>query len=106
VAEEVMATARKVGRACSLDGSVSKPVPAASAMDGVETVEVTVRAFLQAVRFEKHGKAKDGKDNDFHVEISGTSKWKSPHVIVEVPPGTEYCKARQKVVDLIKADKV
>ena len=46
----------------------------------------------------------DGKDNDFHVEMSDNSKWKSKHVIVEVPPGPEYCEARKQIFDIVKQD--
>jgi hypothetical protein len=56
--------------------------------------KVTLEGFLLAARFEKVNQG-DGKDNDFHLEISDSKNWKSRHVIVEVPPGPEYCDARK-----------
>jgi hypothetical protein len=46
----------------------------------------------------------DGKDNDFHIEISDSKKWQSKHVIVEAPPGPEYCDARKRIFDIVRAD--
>ena len=74
------------------------------AMNGFETVKVTLEGFLLGARFERQVHQGDGKDNDFHVEISDQSKWKSKHVIVEVPPGPEYCEARKRIFDLVKQD--
>jgi hypothetical protein len=62
---------------------------------------VTIKGFIQAVRFE-HG---IGRDNDFHIEISDVRDWNSPHVVVEVPPGQPYCDGPRKAIwDLVKRD--
>ena len=47
-----------------------------------------LRGYLLAVRFEKQG------DLDLHAEIGATPDWTGDHVIVEVPPGQEFCTAR------------
>ena len=46
----------------------------------------------------------DGHDNDFHLEVSDSQKWRSKHLIVEIPPGPEYCDARKQLFDIVKQD--
>lgn len=89
---------------CSLDPRLPARVPAAEAMEGLETTEVTLEGFLVGVRFERHTRPGDGKDNDFHVEIAPSGEWQSEHVVVEVPPGEEYCEARQFVSRAVADD--
>src|SRR5262249_13959560 len=73
-------------------------------INDVETVKVALEGFLLGANFERNVRPRDGKDNDFHIEISDSRKWKSKHVIVEVPPGPEYCDARKQIFDIIQAD--
>jgi len=73
-------------------------------INGVETVKVSLEGFLLGAKFERQVHTGDSKDNDFHIEISDSNKWKSKHVIVEVPPGPEYCDARKEIFDIVKAD--
>jgi hypothetical protein len=94
------------GLVCDFDGelpadiseiSETKPLP------DIETIEITVQGFILAAQFEKQTGPK-GPDNDFHMELSGSKKWNSDHVIVEVPPGKQFCDARKVVADAIRAD--
>src|SRR4029453_165311 len=73
-------------------------------LKGFETIKVTLEGFLLAARFERKVKEGDGKDTDFHLEISDSKNWKSRHVIVEVPPGPEYCDARKQIFDSVHQD--
>ena len=73
-------------------------------INGIETTRVTLEGFLLGAKFERNVHAGDGKDNDFHIEISDSKRWKSKHVIVEVPPGPEYCDARKQIFDIVRAD--
>jgi len=66
-----------------------------------ETVKVTLEGFLLGAMFERKVKQGDGKDNDFHLEVSDSQNWKSRHVIVEVPPGPEFCDARKQIFDIV-----
>jgi hypothetical protein len=81
-----------------------KPRTNTPAMKDIETIRVTLRAFLVAVKFERNEAPHDGKDNDFHVEIAGENKGDTDHVVVEVPPGELYCDAHKAVWSLAKAD--
>jgi hypothetical protein len=73
-------------------------------INGIETTRVTLEGFLLGAKFERNVHAGDGKDNDFHIEISDSKRWKSKHVIVEVPPGPEYCDARKQIFDILRAN--
>jgi hypothetical protein len=63
---------------------------------GIETQKVALEGFLVAARFENAG------DHDIHAELADTPAWSSPHVVVEVPPGPEYCAARKTLWSLVK----
>lgn len=65
---------------------------------------MTLEGFLLGAKFERNVHTGDGKDNDFHIEISDSKKWQSKHVIVEAPPGLEYCDARKQIFDIVRAD--
>ena len=65
---------------------------------------MTLEEFLLGAKFERHKSQGDGKDNDFHVEISDSKMWESKRLIVEVPPGPEYCAARQQIFDIAQAE--
>jgi hypothetical protein len=98
--------AKWFGLACGFDSKVKgkKITTSTKVINGVETVKVTLEGFLLGAKFERHKSQGDGKDNDFHIEISDSKKWKSKHLIVEVPPGAEYCDARKEIFDIVKAD--
>ena len=91
--------------ACGLDPKVKGKsiLTGTKTLAGVETIQVTLEGFLLGAKFERHVKKGDNADNDFHLEMSDSKKWNSKHVIVEVPPGAEYCEARQQIFALIKA---
>jgi hypothetical protein len=73
--------------------------PDAKAIAGVETARVKVKGWLLAARFEKH------EDHDLHIEIGAEPKWETDHLIVEIPPGPEYCAARTTLWALVKRDR-
>jgi len=83
---------------CTLDPKLPDEIPAAQAMSGIETVRVTLHGYLVAARFERE------EDHDIHAEIAASPTWNSPHVIVEVPPGQNYCEARRALWALVKED--
>lgn len=91
--------------ACGFDAKIKgkKIMTGTKTLVGVETIQVTLEGFLLGAKFERHVKKGDDKDNDFHLELSDSKKWKSKHVIVEVPPGAEYCAARQQIFDIVRA---
>jgi hypothetical protein len=78
---------------CSLDPKVPGTVPASKPMKEIETQIVTLQGFLMAAKLDP--------DHDLHAEIAGSNKWNSPHLIVEVPPGAEYCTARKALWNLV-----
>ena len=90
--------------ACGLDPKVKGKaiLPGTKTLPGIETIQVTLEGFLLGAKFERHVKKGDNADNDFHLEISDSKNWKYRHVIVEVPPGVEYCAARQQIFALIR----
>lgn len=89
---------------CSLDVSVPNRIPATEPIDGIETMTVTLEGFLVGFKFERNSRPRDGKDNDLHLEIAPSRNWNTRHVIVEIPPGAEFCEARNTVWRLKEAD--
>lgn len=83
---------------CRLDKEVVREVPETGAIMGVETKKVSIEAYLLAAKF------KADEDHDIHAEISDSPKWNSDHIIIEVPPGEEYCKPRKALWSIIKND--
>ena len=83
---------------CSLDPQLppKSKVPEDQPMQHIETQVVTLKGFLMAAKL-------DG-DNDIHTQIAGDATWNSPQLVVEVPPGADYCPAREKVWSLIAND--
>ncbi|MBI3891241.1 MAG: hypothetical protein HY303_06895 [Candidatus Wallbacteria bacterium] len=81
---------------CPFQSRVPSQVPRASAIQGLETIVVTLHGFLMAAGFEA--------DHDIHCEIAASPQWNQDHVVVEVPPGPDYCDARKTMWGLVKAD--
>src|SRR5437899_11837969 len=79
-------------------GMFLSQIPVTKAMPGIETQTVTLDGFLVAAKIEATA------DHDIHAEIAESSKWETPHVVVEVPPGPAYCDARKKLWSLVKAE--
>lgn len=87
---------------CDWQTRVPDPVPETTAIPAIEEQVVTMDAFIMAVRFENFPIV---GDRDFHVELAASPDWSAgPHLIVEVPPGPEYCDARKAVWQLVKSD--
>jgi hypothetical protein len=72
---------------CGFDPALKKKKITTSTKElkGFETIKVTLVGFLVGAKFERHVKRGDGKDNDFHLEISDSKQWRSKHVIVGSP---------------------
>ena len=85
-------------------GTSGSSVPKNQIIKNVEDIQITVRAYLLAVRFEKNAKPGDGKDNEFHIEIGETPQWKEPHAVVEVTTGQPSCAARKTAWRLATTD--
>jgi hypothetical protein len=77
-----------------LDDVVSRT---ADTIPGAETVKVTVRAYLLAVRWEKD-------DNDLHVQIGPEPKWTTGQLVVEIPAGQDFCGPRTAVYNAVADD--
>lgn len=77
-----------------------RTVPRSRPMSQLETVRVTVRAFLLGAKFERDG------DKDFHAEMGASADWNTRHFVIEVPPGAAYCDARKATWELIKQDRL
>ncbi len=83
---------------CKLDNDVPYRIPQDFAILNVETKKVTIESYILAAKF------KSDEDNDIHAEISDSSDWNTNHIIVEVPPGDEYCIARKALWSIINND--
>ena len=81
---------------CSLDAKVPEVVPADAPIPSVETVKVTLRAYLLGARFERDG------DHDMQAELGATPDWNTDHVVIEIPPGEQHCKVRRQLWNLIR----
>lgn len=75
---------------------VTAPRTNTPAMKGSETFRVKLRCFVIAVKHED--------DNDLHVEVGGEPRWDTDHLVVEIPPGSDYCPARKALYRLILQD--
>jgi hypothetical protein len=85
-------------------GTGRSDIPTDHPIANRETIEVKLRCYLLAVRFEKHAAQGDGKDNEFHIEVGGTPAWEGRHVVVEVATGSSSCEARKEAWRLALAD--
>jgi len=103
-AEDWPASIAATGLVCSFDPKLKGKKITTNVIKGIETVKVTLEGFLLGAKFERNVHTGDGKDNDFHIEISDSKKWQSKHVIVEAPPGPEYCDARKQIFYIVRAD--
>lgn len=83
---------------CSLDAKVPDQIPADAPIEGAETMRVTVRGYLLGAHFERDG------DHDMQAEIAAGAEWDSPHVLLELAPGAEYCAARHELWELVRKD--
>jgi hypothetical protein len=85
-------------------GNSRNSIPSNQIIKGVEDIQVTLKGYLLAVRFEKNLHPNDGKDNEFHIEIGATPQWQEPHVVVEATTGNPSCTARKLAWSLAIAD--
>lgn len=62
-----------------------------------ERMKVKVRGFVMAMKLEE--------DNDLHVQIADRAQpFDQEQIVVEIPPGAEYCDARTAMMALFRAD--
>jgi len=94
--------ARWLEVACDLNSQIQPDfkIPTSEPIPNIETKKVTIQGYLLAAKFEG---SKTG-DRDIHAEISDTNIWRSKHMIIEVPPGNEYCSPRKKLWQMITDD--
>jgi hypothetical protein len=85
-------------------GTSRSSVPQNQIIKNVEDIQVTLKAYLLAVRFEKNSASGDGKDNEFHLEVGAAPQWTCPHAVVEVTTGQPSCAARKTTWHLATAD--
>jgi hypothetical protein len=83
---------------CSLDAKVPEQIPADAAIEGAETMRVTLHGYLLGAHFEREG------DHDMQAEIAAGPEWNTDHVLLELAPGTEYCPARHSLWQLVRKD--
>jgi hypothetical protein len=81
---------------CGLDKLIPQQIPADHAIEGAETVRVTLEGYLLGARFERD------KDHDIHVELGASSNWETDHVVLEMSAGDEYCAARQALWKIVR----
>jgi hypothetical protein len=62
-----------------------------------ERLRVKVRGYVMAIKLEG--------DNDLHVQIANSpAPFDQEQIVVEIPPGGEYCDARTTMMNLFRAD--
>ncbi len=63
-----------------------------------EHLWVRIRAYVLLVKSEE--------DNDYHIQVAARPEWSvnNPQIIIEIPPGANYCLARQNFEALLIAD--
>lgn len=83
---------------CSLDAKVPKTIPADSAIEGAETIRVSLRGYVLGAHFERDS------DHDTQLELGATPAWDADHVLVELPPGDEFCSAQKELWAILRAD--
>jgi hypothetical protein len=83
---------------CSLDVDVptrKTEIPKTIAMD-VEAFQVKIRAHILAAKLEP--------DNDLHIQIGESAEWNQQQIVVEIPPGDNFCDARTAFMELFRRD--
>ena len=84
---------------CPLDERVPtrrRDVPQDEALPE-ERLRVKLRGFVMAMKLED--------DNDLHVQVADRPEpFDQEQVVVEIPPGAEYCDARAEMMNLFRAD--
>jgi hypothetical protein len=90
---------------CSFDPKIEsrKITTITAALKGFEMIKVPLEVFSWERSLSATSRG-DGKDNDFHLEISDSKQWRSKHVIVEVPSGPEFCDAQKRILDIVNRD--
>jgi hypothetical protein len=83
---------------CGLNSLVPAQPPEDKPIAGGEDMIVTIRGYVQAVKFMRGG------DHDLHVELSEGPDWNSDHMVIELSPGREYCKARAALWRIAERD--
>jgi hypothetical protein len=62
-----------------------------------ERIKIKVRGFVMALKLED--------DNDLHVQIADrAAPFDQEQIVVEIPPGADYCDARTAMMALFRAD--
>jgi hypothetical protein len=84
---------------CTFDADVpstKSSIPKDKPMN-MEKLKVKVRAFVMAFKLDP--------DNDLHVQIADNARpYNQTQLIVEIPPGADYCEARTNMMELMRAD--
>lgn len=83
---------------CGLNSFVSGQPLEDKPIAGAEDIAVTIRGYVLAVKFMRDG------DHDLHVELGASPDWDSDHIVVEMSPGKEYCKARAALWKIAEKD--
>jgi hypothetical protein len=83
---------------CGLNSAVAAQPPEDKPIAGAEDMIVTVKGYVLAVKFMRGG------DHDLHVELGETPDWNGDHIVVEMSPGKEYCKARAALWRIAEKD--
>jgi hypothetical protein len=84
---------------CPLDVRVptrKSDVPEGEAMEP-EEVKIKIRAFVMAMKRDP--------DNDLHVQVADRARpYSQKQLLVEIPPGEDYCDARSALMAMFRAD--
>lgn len=84
---------------CSLDQDVPtnpRDISNDEAMDS-EKLKIKIKAFVMAMKRDP--------DNDLHVQVADRARpYSQEQLIVEIPPGAEYCDARSALMRMFRSD--
>lgn len=83
---------------CGLNSFVTGQPVEDKPIEGAENITVTLKGYVLAVKFMRDG------DHDIHVEIGASPDWNGDHVVVEMSPGKDYCKARENLWKIAEKD--
>ena len=67
-------------------------------IEGAENVTVNLTGYIVAVKFNRTG------DGDMHIELAASPGWNGDHVVIEMSPGKDFCKARGKLWKMVEKD--
>ena len=84
---------------CSFDPPKKAEVSQTKPIADLEEKTITIHGFLLAAKFER------GEDRDIHAQIADSQEWNQDQLIIEIPAGKQFCKARKALWNLVRQDR-